>query len=391
MVHSESMTQTVDTSTRTLGEDFTFRSPYKKQRVLPTGRQNVPVRILCSIGFLEQDELLDELCTEQLIFAIERNLPPPIDVLVDERNCICVVSQSTFQAEEIMQSFIFRLARLQVQLTKCWLVIAMGEALTSPDTEDMMNSFFVALTQFRIEIHVLTRIVSHFTAQSLLHKICMEDLFSKSLNELKLLVQNVVTDEQLEVLWRQIQYGQAEGLYNAANATARSPRIDLKIEDNGLSGLTNLSRLDISASTVEDLSFTAADISSLQEIVLSNNAFSTLPKFFYEREYPQEKVNISLQWTVPNSMELPEEYFANLKANIGKFTGWNHYLALRDSCSNITNNYTTPTTIVCNNGEHIAVESGSSSVVDTSGANIVRGCISITGMLVVAMLVATLI
>ncbi|KAG7381983.1 hypothetical protein PHYPSEUDO_005397 [Phytophthora pseudosyringae] len=241
----------------TCKEDPTLQLPPKRQRVLQSEKEVTPVRVLCSIEFLEQDELLDELCTEQQIFFIERDLPPPIDILVDETNCICVVTEDTFQVEANMRGFIYSLARLQVQLKKCWLVIALSSSL-STETEDMMNSFLAALAQFRIEIQVLTsfsceeagrfvravvdgcaevalrdhrilprlwferpflleeesqferflvstRIVNHYAAQSLLHKICMEDLFSKRLDALKLLVQKAVTDEQLELLWRLVQ------------------------------------------------------------------------------------------------------------------------------------------------------------------------------------------
>ncbi|KAF1780253.1 hypothetical protein GQ600_18382 [Phytophthora cactorum] len=121
-----------------------------------------------------QDELLDELCTEQQIFFIERDLPPPIDILVDERNCICVVNEVTFQGE-------LCLARLQVQLKNAGLSSVRSASLpftvltstihcshsnpfvpalsTSPsvETEDMLNGFLAALVQFRIEIQVLTR------------------------------------------------------------------------------------------------------------------------------------------------------------------------------------------------------------------------------------------
>ncbi|KAG2997355.1 hypothetical protein PC118_g1959 [Phytophthora cactorum] len=216
----------------TFEEDSTLQPPPKRQRVLQTEKESIPVRVLCSVKFLEQDELLDELCTEQQIFFIERDLPPPIDILVDERNCICVVNEVTFQVETTTRNFIFSLAQLQVQLKKCWLVIALS---TSPsvETEDMLNGFLAALVQFRIEIQVLTsfsceqtgrlvrtvvdecaevalnnhrvlprvwferpflleevsqferflvstKIVNHYAAQSLLHKICVDDLFSKS-------------------------------------------------------------------------------------------------------------------------------------------------------------------------------------------------------------------
>ncbi|CAI5727457.1 unnamed protein product [Hyaloperonospora brassicae] len=231
----------------------------KRQKLMQMEKENVPVRVLCSVPFLQQDELLDELCTEQQIYFIERDLPPPIDILIDERNCICVVTDAILQVEANMKSFIFSLARLQIQFQKCWLVIA----LCSPPTanmEDAMTLFLSALVQFRVEVHVLTsfsceeagcfvrtvidqcaeaaledrrilprvwfdrpflleeesqferflvstRIVNNYAAQSLLHKICMEDLFTKDLTELKLLAQNAVTDHQLELLWRFVQQG----------------------------------------------------------------------------------------------------------------------------------------------------------------------------------------
>ncbi|KAL4110061.1 hypothetical protein PRIC1_001754 [Phytophthora ramorum] len=192
-----------------------------------------PVRVLCSIQFLDQDELLDELCTEQRIFFIERDLPPPIGMLVDERNCICVVNAVTFEVEANVRDFVFGLARLQVQFQKCWIIIAL-DAPAPGEMEEAINLFYAALVQFRIEIQVFTsfsceessryvravvdecaeialnsrrvlprlwferpflleeesqferflvstKIVNHYAAQSLLHKICMEDLFTKRL------------------------------------------------------------------------------------------------------------------------------------------------------------------------------------------------------------------
>ncbi|KAL3664091.1 hypothetical protein V7S43_010976 [Phytophthora oleae] len=246
----------VDTSA--VEENSTLQPPTKKHRVLPTNKENIPVRVMCSIEFLEQDKLLDELCTEQQIFFIERDLPPPIDVLVDERNCICVVDETTIQEEASMRRFIFSLAHLQVQQRKCWIVVALSNPI-SPEMEELLNLFLAAFVQFRIEIQVLTsfsceetgrfvraivdecaevalndyrilprlwferpflleeesqlerflvstKVVNHYAAQSLLHKICVEDLFSKSLDELKLLVQNAVADDQLELLWRLVQH-----------------------------------------------------------------------------------------------------------------------------------------------------------------------------------------
>ncbi|KAG1693930.1 hypothetical protein DVH05_022852 [Phytophthora capsici] len=250
-------------------ESSMLQPPPKKLKVLPATKEMIPVRTMCSITFLEKDELLDELCTEHQIFFIERDLPPPIDILVDERNSICVVDEATFQEEEIMRRFIFNLAHLQVQQQKCWIVItsALGTnsvratVLSSPiaaETEKLLNLFLAALVQFRIEIQVLTcfsceeagrflraivdecadvalndyrilprlwferpflleeesqlerflvstKVVNHYAAQSLLQKICVDDLFSKSLDELKLLVQNAVTDDQLQLLWRLVQ------------------------------------------------------------------------------------------------------------------------------------------------------------------------------------------
>ncbi|ETM46530.1 hypothetical protein, variant [Phytophthora nicotianae] len=255
-VPSESIAQ-VEANASTSKEDSTLQPASKRRKVLQAEKESVPVRVLCSVEFLEQDDLLDELCTEQQIFFADRDLPPPIDILVDERNCICVVNEVTFQAEANTRNFILSLARLQIQLKKCWLVIALRTS-PSAETEDIMHAFLAALVQFRIEVQVLTsfsceetgrlvravvdecadvalndhrilprlwferpflleevsqferflvstNIVNHYAAQSLLHKISMNDLFSKSLDELKLLVQNAVTDEQLDLLWRLVQ------------------------------------------------------------------------------------------------------------------------------------------------------------------------------------------
>ncbi|KAG7381982.1 hypothetical protein PHYPSEUDO_005396 [Phytophthora pseudosyringae] len=189
-----------------------------------------------------------------------------------------------------------------------------------------------------------------------------------------------------------IHYGQAEELYNFTTASPKSPRANVDIADDGLSGLMNLSALtliginfstpdltlvlpdtisfiEISGTTVEDLSFTASDISTLAEVVLLQNAFTTLPKFFYEQRYPQEELNITLELLLPISMELPAEYFANLKANLDKFTGWINYVSLQDSCSNGTNNSNPIVVSVCSNGEAIPADSGSFSADGASGSN----------------------
>ncbi|CAI5744344.1 unnamed protein product [Peronospora destructor] len=233
--------------------------PQKRQRLFQAETENIPVRVLCSVQFLQQDELLDELCTKHQISFIERDLPSPIDMLVDERNCICVVAGVIFQVEASMRNFIFSLARLQLQFQKCWFIIVLDNP-PATGMEDTMNLFFSALVQFQVEIQVLTsfsceeagrfvraivnqcaesalndhlvlprmwferpflledesqferflvstKIINNYAAQSLLHKICMEDLFSKGINELKLLVQSAVTEQQLELLWRLLQQG----------------------------------------------------------------------------------------------------------------------------------------------------------------------------------------
>ncbi|KAG3098849.1 hypothetical protein PI124_g15246 [Phytophthora idaei] len=212
-----------------------------------------------------------------------------------------------------------------------------------------------------------------------------------------------------------IQYGQAEELYNATTATSGSPRVNLEIAHDGLSGLMNLSSLsllginfstpdvaialpdtisfiEISATTAEIFSFTASDISSLQEIVLLNNAISTLPKFFYEREYPREALNVSVEWTLPISMELSAVYFANLKANLDKFTGWKGYISLQDSCSNGTNEPNPLIVYVCNNGEALPADSGSLLVDAASGSNTAGEQISgsLTVMFAISMAVSAL-
>ncbi|KAJ8524316.1 hypothetical protein ON010_g16802 [Phytophthora cinnamomi] len=84
--------------------DLAAQPPRKKQRVLNPQNEAPPVRVLCSFRFLEQVDLLDDLCTEQQIFFIERDLPTPIDILVDERNCICVVAGATIQVLDISPS-----------------------------------------------------------------------------------------------------------------------------------------------------------------------------------------------------------------------------------------------------------------------------------------------
>ncbi|KAL7690854.1 hypothetical protein Plhal304r1_c011g0043991 [Plasmopara halstedii] len=229
----------------------------KRQKILQSEIERIPVRVLCSIKFLEQDELLDELCTEQQIFFIERDLSPPIDILVDESNCICMVTEDTFQVEAKTRNFIFSLARLQLQLHKCWLVITIRTP-PSAEIENRITSFCSALVQFRISIQVLTsfsceetgrlvravvdecadvamneyrilprvwferpflleeesqferflvstNIINQYSAQSLLHRISLDDLFSKSINDIKHLVKGAVTDNQLMLLWRFVQ------------------------------------------------------------------------------------------------------------------------------------------------------------------------------------------
>ncbi|KAI9921579.1 hypothetical protein PsorP6_001206 [Peronosclerospora sorghi] len=216
-------------TSRPIANDSTLQPPLKTQRTSLTAKEKV--RVLCSLSFLQQDELLDELCTEQQIFFIERDLPTPIDMLIDERNSISVVTGAMFKVETSMKSFIFNLARLQVQFQKCWLIVVL-ESLPDSEMEDTMNLFHSALVQFQVEIQVLTsfsceeaayyvravidqcaevafndyrilprmwferpfliedesqlerflvstRIINNYAAQSLLHKICMNDLFTK--------------------------------------------------------------------------------------------------------------------------------------------------------------------------------------------------------------------
>ncbi|TDH73652.1 hypothetical protein CCR75_002322 [Bremia lactucae] len=218
--------------TNEVEKDFTILPPPKKQKVLPTEQEKMPVRVICSIKFLNQDEIIDELCTEHQVFFIERELPLPIDILVDEGNSICVLTEDIFEAEGKMRNFIYSLARTQNQFEKCSLIIAITRTSPLAEAETMMTLLFSALVQFRIKIQVFTsfsceevgylvraiidecadvalrkhrilprvwyersflleeesqferflvstRIVSHYAAQSLLNKICLEDMFSK--------------------------------------------------------------------------------------------------------------------------------------------------------------------------------------------------------------------
>ncbi|CAH0522112.1 unnamed protein product [Peronospora belbahrii] len=143
-------------SSSAIEDDSTSQPPQKRQRIFQAEKEDIPVRVLCSVQFLQQAELLDELCTEHQIFFIERDLPSPIDMLVDERNCICVVTDALFQAEARIKNLIFSLACLQLQVQKCWFVIVLDKS-SAPGMEGAMNLFFAALVQFRIEIQVLTR------------------------------------------------------------------------------------------------------------------------------------------------------------------------------------------------------------------------------------------
>ncbi|OWY97288.1 hypothetical protein PHMEG_00032228 [Phytophthora megakarya] len=102
VVHLNQMTKSVD-HTNKLEKDSTLQPPQKKQRIQQIKKQNIPVRAMCSVGFLEQ-----------LLYHFGSKF-------------------------------------------KCL-------------PESQFERFLVS-----------TRIVNHFTAQSLLHKICMEDLFCKRL------------------------------------------------------------------------------------------------------------------------------------------------------------------------------------------------------------------
>lgn len=44
-----------------------------------------------------QDGLLDELSTEFAVSVVERDLQCPIDLIVDERNGVCVFSTTLFE------------------------------------------------------------------------------------------------------------------------------------------------------------------------------------------------------------------------------------------------------------------------------------------------------
>ncbi|KAG6977300.1 hypothetical protein JG688_00000497 [Phytophthora aleatoria] len=80
---------------------------------------------------------------------------------------------------------------------------------------------------------VSTKIVNHYAAQSLLHKICVDDLFSKSLDGLKLLVQNVLTNEQLELLWRYVCIFLYQPKFSAQYCCCRFRLVQ---QDHGLNG-----------------------------------------------------------------------------------------------------------------------------------------------------------
>ncbi|KAE9040239.1 hypothetical protein PR002_g5055 [Phytophthora rubi] len=219
--------------------DSTAQPPLKKLRALHHQKETPPVRVLCSLRFLEQDELLDELCTEQQIFFIERDLPPPIDILVDERNCICVVAGATIQAldtspsvnmEDVTNLFYAALAQFQVeiQVFTCFSCEETGlciRAIVDQCAEVALSCHrilprlwferpFLLEEESQFErFLVSTKIINHYAAQSLLHKICMDDLFLKSVDELKLLIQNAIADEQLQLLWGLVR--QDHGLNNA--------------------------------------------------------------------------------------------------------------------------------------------------------------------------------
>ncbi|TMW58057.1 hypothetical protein Poli38472_013531 [Pythium oligandrum] len=213
------------------------------------------VRIISSPRLLEKDDLLDELCSEYAVSFVERDLQAPIDLLIDERNGVCIIDEETFTNENSMREATFSLAKLQVQFEAIWILVAFD---TSAKHEDLLHAFYPALTNFRINVTTYTcpsiqdicrcireiveacaesalathrtlprmwferpfllddesqlerflastKIVNNVAAQSLLHRLSLEDLMTKSFEELRIMAQGSVSSLQLELLYSLMQ------------------------------------------------------------------------------------------------------------------------------------------------------------------------------------------
>ncbi|KAF1316758.1 hypothetical protein FI667_g15267, partial [Globisporangium splendens] len=248
--------QLKDTSSKS-SFDQSIEPPLKKQKLLGDEREHPPVRLICSVQFLSHDEILDELSTEYAVSVIERDMQCPIDLLVDERNGICVLSTELFTDTNSMKALTYKLATSQIQFQCIWIIIA-EDATMTPLVEENLQAFFAALVHFRIRVQTFTsasdeetsrcirsivdvcaqtalsdyrtlprmwferpflleeesqqerllastQIISPYAAQSLLHRISIDDLFSSSLERLERVVQDSVTQDQLRLLWRMMQ------------------------------------------------------------------------------------------------------------------------------------------------------------------------------------------
>ncbi|KAF1318405.1 hypothetical protein FI667_g13997, partial [Globisporangium splendens] len=236
--------QLKDTSSKS-SFDQSIEPPLKKQKLLGDEREYPPVRLICSVQFLSHDEILDELSTEYAVSVIERDMQCPIDLLVDERNGICVLSTELFTDTNSMKALTYKLATSQIQFQCIWIIIGTRCTLVSTigfhdvqklylsasdeETSRCIRSIVdvcaqTALSDYRTlprmwferpflleeesqqeRLLASTQIISPYAAQSLLHRISIDDLFSSSLERLERVVQDSVTEDQLRLLWRMMQ------------------------------------------------------------------------------------------------------------------------------------------------------------------------------------------
>ncbi|TYZ60293.1 hypothetical protein PybrP1_007259 [[Pythium] brassicae (nom. inval.)] len=162
-----------------------------------------------------QDGILDELATEFGVSVIERELQSPVDIVVDERNGIVILATSFFS--ESMKSLTYKLATSQIQFQQLWIIIE--------DTSRFIRSIIDQCAQTALEKYrtlprmwferpflleeesqlerflASTQVITPYAAQSLLHKISIDDLFSNSFEHLERLVQDSVSRSQLQLLW----------------------------------------------------------------------------------------------------------------------------------------------------------------------------------------------
>lgn len=148
-----------------------------------------------------QDDLLDELQNDYEVVFVERELPAPIDMIVDERNGISLLHRGVFEGttssaeylerldhyvtylrvrvsadNQRMRSLILQLAQQQIQYDRVWMILHGEKSQVCPKSRDAtvvliklcgavigdaaqeeLQLFYSALINFRINVTLLSR------------------------------------------------------------------------------------------------------------------------------------------------------------------------------------------------------------------------------------------